>query len=158
MTPDSSADHDPHDHAEPRAPRERAAQHALHLADVSPAPRPLPMSACAAIARASRANAAVEKIVNDDLPAGQLAAARGRSRRRPSRAARRADDRSQEQPAARAREPRTPPRCGRRDAACRRASRPTTSAYAATMAPLRHDGAGRRARDAPPEPVDEAPS
>ena len=95
------ADHDARRHAEPHAPRERAAEHA-RTRGRSSAPSPLPMRACAAIASASSAKAAVEKIVNATChPASSAVPSPGRhhdgrEQRHPQR------HRAQEQPPARA--------------------------------------------------------
>ena len=100
---------------------------------VCSAPRPLPMSAWAAIASASSANAAVEKIVNATCqPASSTVPRPVATATVASRAIRSETVRRNSHPPDRA-EPRTPSRCGRMDASCRRARRPTTTAYAATM-------------------------
>ena len=91
------------------------------------------MSACAAIASASSANAAVEKIVNATCqPASSSVPSPVATTTVASSAIRSDTVRRNSHPPERA-EPRTPSRCGRTDAACRRASRPITTTYAATM-------------------------
>ena len=123
--PTTTPNHTPHATVRPSTRRTNGS---------SPAPSPLPMSACAAIASASRANAAVEKIVNATCQPASSPVPRVVATATVASSATRSDTvRRNSQPPARA-DPPTPSRRGRTDAACRRASRPTATAYAATIA------------------------
>ena len=116
------------------------------------------MSACAAIASASSANAAVEKIVNATCqPASSTVPSPVATATVASSATRSDTVRRNSHPPDRA-EPRTPSRWGRTDASCRRASRPIDERVRGDHAPLGDDGAGRGSGDAPAEAVDERAS